>query len=84
MRVPALLFLILPADWGSAMLDAETAVLLQKILDEVCAAVSRDKPGARAHVESKRLESASNGQTSAEALKLAGRRALADAPTMWR
>jgi hypothetical protein len=51
----------IPAEWG-AMLDAETTALLRKILDEVCAAVSRDEAGARVHVASKLLESASKGE----------------------
>ncbi|OSJ33889.1 hypothetical protein BSZ19_13930 [Bradyrhizobium japonicum] len=46
--------------------------------------ISATVPGAGAHVESKLLESASKGQTSAEALKSVVQRALADAPTMWR
>ncbi|MCK1718137.1 hypothetical protein [Bradyrhizobium sp. 141] len=66
------------------MLDAETTALLRKILDEVCAAVSRDEPGARVHVASTLLESASKGEISAEGLKLVAQRALVDAPTMWR
>ena len=66
------------------MFDAETTALLRKILDEVCADVSGDGRGARIHVASKLLESASKGQTSAECLKLVGQQALADAPTMWR
>jgi hypothetical protein len=71
-------------DWGSAMLDAETTALLRKILDEVCAAVTRDERGARVHVASKLLESAGKGELSAERLKLVAQRALVDAPTMWR
>lgn len=66
------------------MLDAETTALLRKIFDEVCAAVSRDDPGARVHVASKLLESARNGEISAEGLKLVAQRALVDVPTMWR
>jgi hypothetical protein len=66
------------------MLDVETNTLLRQILDEVCAAVSRDEPGARVHVASKLLESVRKGEISAENLKLVAERALIDAPTMWR
>jgi len=66
------------------MLDAETTVLLRQILDEVCAAASRNEPGTRVHVASKLLESATKGDISAEDLKLVAQRALVEAPTMWR
>jgi hypothetical protein len=66
------------------MLDAETTVLLRKILDEVCDAIACDEPARRVHVASKLLESASKGEVSAEGLKSVARRALTDVPTMWR
>jgi hypothetical protein len=84
MRVPPLLCNVPYCGLGGAMLDAETTALVRKILDEVCAAVSHDEPGARLHVASKLLESASKGETSAEGLKLVGQQALVGAPTMWR
>jgi hypothetical protein len=66
------------------MFDSATTALLRSVLDEVCESVSGYKTGARAHVASKLLESAASGETSAGGLTALGRRALADAPTMWR
>ncbi len=66
------------------MFDAETTALLRAVLDEVCENVSQRATGTRTHVASKILEAATRGETSVESLKLAGQRALSDAPTMWK
>ncbi|ULL01561.1 hypothetical protein [Bradyrhizobium sp. I71] len=66
------------------MLDADTTALLRAVLDEVCENVSRYETLARTHVASKILEAATSGETSAANLKQVGRKALSDAPTMWR
>ncbi|TYL89114.1 hypothetical protein FXB40_36575 [Bradyrhizobium rifense] len=66
------------------MFDAQTAALLRTILDEVCGAVSGDEAATRAHVASKLFESANRGETSVESLTAVARKALSDAPTMWR
>ncbi len=66
------------------MFDAETTALLRAVLDQVCENVPRYETGARTRVASRILEAATHGETSAENLKLIGRKALGDAPTMWR
>ncbi len=66
------------------MLDADTTALLRAVLDEVCENVSRYETLARTHVASKILEAATSGETSVANLKQVGRKALSDAPTMWR
>ncbi|MGY4501689.1 hypothetical protein ACVWYH_005646 [Bradyrhizobium sp. GM24.11] len=66
------------------MFDPATTALLRAVLDEVCKDVSRDESGARAHVASRILEDATKGDTSPDRLKQCGRKALHDAPTMWR
>lgn len=66
------------------MFDTAAAALLRAVLDEVCASVSRSETGACAHVASKILEAATRGETSPDSLKLVGRKALSEAPTMWR
>ncbi|WP_369722229.1 MULTISPECIES: hypothetical protein [unclassified Bradyrhizobium] len=66
------------------MFDAQTAALLRTILDEVCAGMSGDEAATRAHVASKLFESANRGEISVEGLKAVARKALSDAPTMWR
>ena len=66
------------------MFDSVTTALLRAVLDEVCENVSRGETGARAHVASKILEAATNGDTSPDRLKQIGRQALSQAPTMWR
>lgn len=66
------------------MFDVETTALLRAVLDEVCESVSRYETGARAHVASKLLEAATNGETSVDDLRRIGRSALGSAPTMWR
>ena len=66
------------------MFDAETTALLRAVLDEVCENVSRYETGARAHVASKILEAATNGERCVDVLKWVGRIALDSAPSMWR
>lgn len=66
------------------MFDPATTALLRAVLDEVCEGVSRWESGTRAHVESRILEAATNGDTSPDKLKRIGHEALHDAPTMWR
>ena len=66
------------------MFDAATTALLRAILDEVCGSISSHETGAKAHVASKILEAAAQGETSPESLQFVGRRALSEAPTMWR
>lgn len=63
------------------MFDAETTALLRAVHEEVCASISVSETGARAHVASKILEAAANGQLSIDDLKAAGHSALI-APTM--
>lgn len=60
----------------SSMLDAETRARLRAVFDEVCSGVSRTETAARAYVASKMLEAASNGVTSTDGLRSAGREAL--------
>lgn len=66
------------------MFDPATTAVLRAVLDEVCEDVSHYETGARAHVASRILEAATNGDTSPERLKEVGREALYHAPTMWR
>ncbi|ULL01514.1 hypothetical protein [Bradyrhizobium sp. I71] len=66
------------------MFDQAMKALLRAVLDEVCANVSRSEMGARTHVASKILEAANRGEISPEDLKQIGRKALSQAPTMWR
>jgi hypothetical protein len=66
------------------MFDPATTALLRAVLDGVCKDVSRFEPGAQAHVASRILEAATKGDTSPDRLKQIGRKALHDAPTMWR
>ncbi|OSJ13506.1 hypothetical protein BST63_16250 [Bradyrhizobium canariense] len=66
------------------MLDARTAALVRSVLDEVCKSLPPCATGVRAHVASKILEAASNGESSKERLEEVGREALSKAPTMWR
>jgi hypothetical protein len=48
------------------MLNAETTALLRAVLDEVCENVSQYETGDRAHVTSKILEAATNGERSVD------------------
>lgn len=66
------------------MFDSETTAILRAILDEVCQSVSRFETGTRTHVASMILEAARQGETTPDSLKQIGRKALGDAPTMWR
>jgi hypothetical protein len=65
------------------MFDIETTALLRAV-DEVCEHVSRYETGARAHVASKLLGAATNGERSVDDLKRVGQKALGTAPSMWR
>lgn len=60
------------------MFDTETTALLRSVMDEVCQNVSQYETGARAHVASKILEAATNGERSIEDLKRVGRCALGE------
>jgi hypothetical protein len=64
------------------MIDTATKALLRTVLDEVCEGVPRCEIGARTHVASKLLETASRGNVSADRLKQAARNALSEVPTM--
>ncbi|MGY4573464.1 hypothetical protein [Bradyrhizobium sp. USDA 3256] len=66
------------------MFDPATTALLRAVLDEVCEEVSRFESGTRTHVASRILEAATNGDTSPERLRVIGRKALHEVPTMWR
>jgi hypothetical protein len=66
------------------MFDPAITALLRAVLDEVCKDVSRFESGARAHVASRILQAATEGDTSPDRLQQIGREALHDAPTMWR
>ncbi|QOZ51531.1 hypothetical protein [Bradyrhizobium sp. CCBAU 53338] len=66
------------------MSDNATTVLVRAVLDEDCAHVAVSETGIRARVASKILETAARGDTSVDRLRWGGRRALTDAPTMWR
>ena len=66
------------------MFDNQTTALLRAVLDEVCEHVSQYETGARAHVASKLLEAATNGERSVDDLKRVGQKALGTAPSMWR
>ncbi|MEK9284614.1 MULTISPECIES: hypothetical protein [unclassified Bradyrhizobium] len=56
------------------MFDAETTALFTAVLEEVCENISVYETGARAHVASKILETAANGQLSINVLKAAGQK----------
>jgi len=64
------------------MLDAETTALLRAVLEELCESVSRSETGARAHVASKILEAATNGERGLDDIKHASRGDKT--PSMWR
>ncbi|OSI78869.1 hypothetical protein BSZ21_02000 [Bradyrhizobium canariense] len=53
------------------------------LLDEVCEKLPRDETGARTHVACKILEAAKTGEARPDELRQIGRKALAQAPTMW-
>jgi hypothetical protein len=66
------------------MFDSDTTALLRAVLDDVCQTLSRYETGTRTHVAARILEAASQGETTPDSLKQIGRKALGDAPTMWR
>jgi len=66
------------------MFDQATTALLRAVLDEVCRSVSREECGARAHLASKILEAATQGEVSPDALKAVGLKASTQSQTMWR
>lgn len=66
------------------MFDSQTTALLRAVLDDVCQTVSRFETGTRTHVATRILEAARQGETTADSLKQIGRKALGDAPTVWR
>ncbi len=66
------------------MFDAQTTALLRAVLDDVCQTVSRYETGTRTHVAAKILEAARRGETAPDSLMQAGRKALDEAPAMWR
>lgn len=66
------------------MFDSETTAILRAILDDVCQSVSRFETGTRTHVASRILEAARQGETTPYSLKQIGRKALGEAPIMWR
>ncbi len=66
------------------MFDAHTTALLRAVLDDVCQTVSRYETGTRTHVAAKILEAARQGEKAPDSLMQIGRKALDDAPTMWR
>ncbi|MGY0574725.1 hypothetical protein ACTGJ9_029715 [Bradyrhizobium sp. RDM12] len=65
------------------MFEQATTALLRAVLDEVCEKLPRDETGARIHVACKILESARTGEATPAVLRQVGRKALAQAPTMW-
>jgi hypothetical protein len=66
------------------MFSPERTAVLRAVLNDVCQSISPDDTGTRAHVACKILEAAGRSQSSIDDLKEAGRKALNDAPTMWR
>ncbi len=66
------------------MFDTATTALLRAVLDEVCDSVSSCETGTRTHVAFKILEAAARGEMSLDSLRQVGRKALSEAPTMWR
>jgi len=65
------------------MPDPETAALLRSVLDELCA----DEPlavNSKIDVASRLLEAVKQGRSSVDDLKVVGRQALRQTPTMWR
>lgn len=65
------------------MFEQATTALLRAVLDEVCEKLPRDETGARTHVACKILEAAKTGEATPDVLRQIGRKALAQAPTMW-
>ena len=66
------------------MPDAQTAVLLRAVLEEVCSDVSPFDTATRTHVASHLLEKTREDSSSLDDLRQVGRSALQRSPTMWR
>ncbi|UFW71285.1 hypothetical protein [Bradyrhizobium canariense] len=66
------------------MFEQATTALLRAVLDEVCEKLARDETGARTHVACKILGTAKTGETTPDELRQIGRKALTQAPRMWR
>lgn len=66
------------------MFDTATTALPRAVLGEVCGTASHSETGTPAHVASKLLEAATRGETTPDTPRLVGRKALSEAPTMWR
>jgi hypothetical protein len=58
--------------------DPETVVAMRAALDEVCSHIPAHSTSARTFVASRILECAGRGETTFEALRTAGRRAVLD------
>jgi hypothetical protein len=65
------------------MPHAEMAVLLQAVLDEVCAEIPPWDTTTRERVAARLHDLVRSGRCSVDELKQAGRDALIRAPTMW-
>ena len=65
------------------MFGSETTAVLRSVLDEVCQPIGRYENGTRAHVASKLLEAAAQGQQTIEEFRETAREALRVVPTMW-
>lgn len=66
------------------MFDHHTTALLRTVLDEVCRSMSRYETGTRTHVAAKILEAVKQGDATVDSLRQVGRKALNEAPTLWR
>ncbi|OSI32770.1 hypothetical protein [Bradyrhizobium canariense] len=66
------------------MFEQATTALLRAVLDEVCEELPSSETGARTHVACKILEAAKTGERTPDQLRQIGRKALTQAPTMWR
>lgn len=64
------------------MPDADRAVLLQAVIDEICAEIA--EAATRERIAAKLREALRADHCSVEDLKRAGRDELMRAPTMWR
>ena len=66
------------------MFDKVTLESLRPVLAEVCDGIGPQNSGVRIHVASAILKAAREGRNSEDALRVVGRQALDEAPTMWR
>lgn len=66
------------------MPDADMVILLQAVLDDVCADLPSTESSMRERVAAKLHEVAQREHCSVEDLKRAGRNELMRPPTMWR